>query len=267
MAGKRSLRKSSNSLEGEEFKTLFDEFTIKTTETITLTVKKILEEKLEGLEKKLDKKLDIIEKRLKTEIQEVKKQTEEYEKRREEDEDRLTFLELKEKEHFIRIRGVEEDKEENIKNIKKLLVHMIADLIDWEEEKVGEEIEKIYRVNSKYARVNKKPRDILIEFSKKKYRDVVIQAAFKKKIEVEGKSVTIFKEVPGRILKKRKEYKFLTDLLKKNEINFRWEVVEGINLQYKGQRHRLTSVFKAKEFYKKLEKELGEKKEQVEGQE
>jgi len=258
MNTRRQVRRGSDIPEGEGLKVLFEEFTTKTTETITQTVKKILEEKLEGLERRLEQKMDIIEKRLKNEIQQVKKQVDICEERREEEEKRLTLLELKEKERYIRIRGVEEGKEENI---KELLIPLIADLVEGEEEKIDDEIEKIYRVNSKYAKINKKPRDIVIEFSGKKYRDMVIQAAFKKKIEIGGNDITIFKEIPGGILKKRKEYKFLTDLLKKHEINFRWENIEGVNLMYKGQRYRLNSIYKAKDFYKRLEKELQNKKE------
>jgi len=212
-----------------------------------------LEEKIDGFEKRLDQKLEMMDKRIKAEIQDVRERVDKLEIEKDNELDRLTLLEWKEKEYCLRLRGVAEKKEEEI---RETIVQMLANLIDWEEERLEEDIERMFRVNSKYASTHQKPRDIAIEFSRKKTKEMILQASYDKKINMEGEDIMIFKEIPLRILKKRKDYIFLTDVLKRNKIPFRWERLEGVSITFQQERYKLNSIQKAKEFLKKYKEDI-----------
>ncbi|XP_042300103.1 uncharacterized protein LOC121918061 [Sceloporus undulatus] len=88
------------------------------------------------------------------------------------------------------------------------------------------------------------------------------------RIVIDDKELEVFRDIPANILKKRQEYRFLTQLLQRLNIRYRWERIEGISLTYGQKRYRINSIEKAKDIYKKLiarkkkeeEKEAKEKK-------
>jgi len=183
MNTQRQNRRGSETGKGEWLKAMFEDFTRKMTQNITQSLTHLLEEKIDGFEKRLDQKLEMMDKRIKAETQDVRERVDKLEIEKDNELDRLTLLEWKEKEYCLRLRGVAEKKEEEI---RETVVQMLANLIDWEEERLEEDIERMFRVNSKYASTHQKPRDIAIEFSRKKTKEMILQASYDKKINIEG---------------------------------------------------------------------------------
>lgn len=87
-------------------------------------------------------------------------------------------------------------------------------------------------------------------------RDQIIQLNYEQSLEIDGEELIILKDIPLRILKKRNEYKPLAELLRNNDITYRWDRLEGIIFRYKLETFRINSVMKMKEFLKKHKKEL-----------
>lgn len=76
------------------------------------------------------------------------------------------------------------------------------------------------------------------------------------KLVIDDRPIKIFKEIPKRILKKRQNYKTVTEALKKNSIRFWWEFPEGITFTYKDRRKTFRSVDELGKFWRKYKKEL-----------
>ena len=118
------------------------------------------------------------------------------ESERENELDKLALFELREKEYCLRFRGIPEGKE---KELDEKIIQTLANLIDWEEERMVDEIEKKNCINSKYANIHHKPRDVLVEFSRKKTRDMILQAHFDNRINIGGEDIIVLKEILVRI--------------------------------------------------------------------
>nr|XP_008113737.1 PREDICTED: uncharacterized protein LOC103279592 [Anolis carolinensis] len=161
-------------------------------------------------------------------------------------------LEAKELEYQLRFRNVQEDPEENIRQI---IIDLLTKLLDISTTKLEQEIDQIYRISTNYSRKNKTPRDIIVHLTRKKIREEILRENSKNPIYYKDTKVAVLKEFPQSTLMKRRQYFFLTEELKKRKIRFRWERNEGIMTTYNDQKHWLTSVDKAKEFYKLLMKE------------
>lgn len=73
--------------------------------------------------------------------------------------------------------------------------------------------------------------------------------------------IEIYKDLPLQIIRKRQEYKFLTMLLQKNEIFYRWDKIEGIIFNYRQRRYKLNSIEQAKFFFEKFNRENREREE------
>lgn len=115
-------------------------------------------------------------------------------------------------EFALRVRGMKENQQENLREV---FAKAFASTMGWRYEEVIMELDKIFRVNSWIARQRQLPRDIVIYFSKRTTRNEIIQAFYNNRFQVEGQEVLILKEIPPKILRKRKEFAFLADELKK----------------------------------------------------
>lgn len=98
------------------------------------------------------------------------------------------------------------------------------------------EVDKTYRLNSRFATMRKLPRDVLVHFVRT--RGYILDYHFKYKLRMENMDIIVLKKIPVRILRKREGYSFLTDILKKI-IPFRWDKPEGMLFTYQEQRCRL----------------------------
>lgn len=253
MNTRKQLRRGSGEGEGEWMKAMFEEYAHKTSQTIIKSINQSLEQKFTDLERKMEQRLEKMEKKWEGEIQKTNDRVDWIEKDRENELDRLALLELRNKEFCLRFRGIPEFKEEELKG---KIIQALATMIDWEEDRLNDEIEKIFRVNSKYAELHNKPRDVLVEFSRRKVRDLVLQTSYDIKFDINGVEIMVLKEIPVRILKKRKEYGFLTDILKRNNVSYRWERLEGLCVTFQQKRFKLTTISKAKNFLERYRKEL-----------
>uniref|UniRef100_A0A803SPA4 Reverse transcriptase domain-containing protein n=1 Tax=Anolis carolinensis TaxID=28377 RepID=A0A803SPA4_ANOCA len=220
-----------------------------------------MKQEIEGLNQELKElKIDKIDlqnshERLQGEVRTLDSKTTKLEVKQE-------WLESKELEYQLRFRNVWEDVKENI---RKIITEIIADSLQCTIEEADDRTDRIYRINTNYARRNKTPRDIIVNFTKKIFRDEMLKANNEHPI-YKGKRIVVLKEYPTETLNRRRKYLFLVDELKKQNLRFRWEKAEGLMTTYKGQKHWITSEGKAENFYKKIKKDREERgKEDVQG--
>ncbi|KAG8147789.1 hypothetical protein E2320_000140 [Naja naja] len=101
----------------------------------------------------------------------------------------------------------------------------------------------------RFATMRKLSRDVLVYSVRRTTRDCVQDCHFKTKLRMENVDIIVLKEISVRILRKRKTYSFLTDILKTRQITFCWDKLEGVILTHHEQRFRLNSIDKAKDFF------------------
>ncbi|KAJ7317138.1 hypothetical protein JRQ81_003300 [Phrynocephalus forsythii] len=164
--------------------------------------------------------------------------------------DQLDFLELKAKEHILRFRSIQETSNEHI---RERMVIELSKFLQEDRQLLDSEIDKVFRVNSRFATQNKAPRDILIFFVKKNTRDRILQLHSKNKFKIDNKDVIVLKEIPQRILQRRKDFTFLVQKLKENNISFKWENLYGLNLNYQRRNYRINTVEDAQKFLEKVD--------------
>lgn len=161
----------------------------------------------------------------------------------------ILLLENKLRERSIKLRGVPEEKEENL---FEKVIPLIARFIDMEEDYLETQVEKIFRINTKIAREKKLPRDILIGFVNIRIKEEILQQSYKDKLMIEDNVIEIFKDLPPQTLKRRQDFKFLTDILQDKDISYRWNKTEGVSVLYNQKRHLINTTEKAKVFLTKL---------------
>lgn len=93
-------------------------------------------------------------------------------------------------------------------NIREKIIKALAIFLDWEEEDTEVETGKVYRINSTFMRTRNVLRDVLVHFVRKKTSDQVLQQHFNKRLKIDNTDITVLKEIPIRILRKRKEFGF-----------------------------------------------------------
>lgn len=97
------------------------------------------------------------------------------------------------------------------------MVNIISEFLEMPQEEVEKEYDDIYRVNSEFARQKKLPRDIIVRVITHKMRDLIFVRHYQDPLEVLGKRIKIWKELPRDLIKQRKEFKQLVDKLRKNK--------------------------------------------------
>ncbi|XP_042312364.1 uncharacterized protein LOC121924897 [Sceloporus undulatus] len=175
------------------------------------------------------------------------------EKNYERDLDERALQDQKQREQCIKIRGL---KEKDNEDLYEYLTPILAEYVGAEKEHFEQEISKMFRLNSKIAKQKGLSRDVIVYFTRKKIRDEIIQLNYEQHLEVEGEELILLKDIPLRILKKRNEYKPLAMLLRKNNIPYRWDRLEGLIFKYKTDLLRINSILKLKDFMKKHKRDL-----------
>lgn len=164
----------------------------------------------------------------------------------------ITALECKASDNSLRLRGVIEEKGEDIAEIiSGLFAEYLAKLY----EEVALNLNSVYRVNSKFAVQNLLPRDAVVQFTNKKMKKEIISKSFKEPLELEGKSIKVLKELPKKVIDSRKTFRPLSDKLKKMKIRFKWEIPIGVSFFFKGKRKIVTNKEEMWEITKEFEKE------------
>ncbi|XP_067318496.1 uncharacterized protein PF3D7_1120000-like [Anolis sagrei] len=198
-------------------------------------------------------------KTLKFQQKELEKAMHTMEKKMESLQEQQENLEVKEKEFQLRFRNIQEEENENI---KKTIANIVAQLLQLNAEDTEVNIDRVFRIQSEYAKKHNVPRDVIVYFGKKSMRDEVLKENARKPSYYNGNKIAILKEHPKTVLERRRKYFFLTEELKRKKVRFKWERREGIMVTWEGNKHWLTTEAKARWFYDKyLTKESeGQKK-------
>ncbi|XP_048343025.1 uncharacterized protein LOC125427530 [Sphaerodactylus townsendi] len=208
--------------------------------------------------KKIDETLKLMKEGLKehdTRIIDIEDNMENLRDYSNKQEDAIATMEYNRNETILRIRGVTEVEGEVL---MERLMPTLQEIWDMEEKEVKREIDRLYRVNSRVARDKKLPRDIILSCVRKCLRDEVLRFHSRQPLQIDGKRLIILKEVPLSIQRRRKDYKLLTDMLRSNNITFRWIIPEGISFMLEGKRHNILTVARAQEIAQKLRRSLQE---------
>ncbi|XP_058048141.1 uncharacterized protein LOC131202800 [Ahaetulla prasina] len=160
-------------------------------------------------------------------------------------EDHMVVLQYRALEKALRIRGLQDRKEEDI---KKVISEALAEMLGMDPREVDFQIDKAHRINSWVARQKKLPRDIVIYFLTSTIRNQLLQATYQKKLQIGEQEVLVLKEIPAKMLKDRRDFRFFTQELKKHQIQYRWEVPIGLTVFFQGRRYRIDTELKAKYF-------------------
>lgn len=215
-----------------------------------------IRESLEDLTKDMNnakQRLSNLEEKTDNIVEEVIKMKDKDKQEAERRLDEKAIEDYKLRENCLKIRGLKEEKGENL---YERLIPILAEYTEMQVQDLHWEINKMFRLNSAIAKEKDWPRDIVIYFLRKRMRDLILEMSYKKSLIVEEEELKIYKDVPKRILRRRESYKFLTVLLNKHSIKYRWEKLEGLSVFFKQKWFKLNSVQKAKDFWKKCSKEI-----------
>ncbi|XP_048341075.1 uncharacterized protein LOC125426613 [Sphaerodactylus townsendi] len=160
----------------------------------------------------------------------------------------LALLELKQKETFIRVRGLPEATNENL--LQRILP-LLNEAWQMDNDESVKEIDRVYRVNSRIARAKNIPRDIVFNCVRKSLRDEFLRYYSANKPQLDGVTLIFLKEIPSFFRKKRRDYTELADTLRLNGIRFRWNIPEGLAFQFNSKNYNITSTAKAQDFLTK----------------
>lgn len=147
----------------------------------------------------------------------------------------LALLELERKNKNLKLRLVPEEEQDKL---GEFLTDKFQEF--WNDELEGEEDEfaiiTAFRIGRKQG---KKPRDCLITLRSKEERDKILNLHFQKALVIKNSQIQIFKDIPKYFLEVRTQFKELVDLLKKNNIPFRWEFPQGLSFIFKGKKFKI----------------------------
>lgn len=72
----------------------------------------------------------------------------------------------------------------------------------------------------------------------------------KSQMKIKDQEVMVLKDIPWRMINRRKNYVKLVNILKENGIMFKWLMPEGLLVYFKGTRFNINSIFKMENFIK-----------------
>lgn len=162
--------------------------------------------------------------------------------------DQLVTLECKMLENCMRFRGVPES--EN--NVWLEMIEIISEFLEMSVEEVEKDCVDIYKVNSDFARQKNLPRDIIVKVVSHKLRDMIFSKQYQEPLEVSGKKIKIWREFPKEVVKQRKEFKLLTDSLRREQIRYRWEIPRGVSFLYNKKKLWIKNDVQMSDFLKIL---------------
>lgn len=146
--------------------------------------------------------------------------------------DKMVIMECKLLENCIRFRGLPE----NEKNIREEMIEILAEFLEISAEEVESKCDDIYRVNSEFARRKNLPRDVIVKLLTHNLRDSIFARHYQEPLEIAGKKIKIWRELPKVMIKQRKEYKQLVEKLRSEQIRYRWEMPRGISFMYNSKK-------------------------------
>ncbi|KAJ7335298.1 hypothetical protein JRQ81_013239, partial [Phrynocephalus forsythii] len=154
-------------------------------------------------------------------------------------------MEMDKAAHVLRLRHVEEKRDQDLREV---IIPPLAEKLGLEAQAFEKEIESMYRVNSKFAKKHRIPRDIRINFVRRSTKDKFLKLTNDKPLVILDKEVILLKEIPKNIRETRKQYRFLTDKLNQHNIRFKYLTPEGILVNLKSKNIKLEMVEEAERF-------------------
>ncbi|CAI5770599.1 Hypothetical predicted protein, partial [Podarcis lilfordi] len=118
------------------------------------------------------KKISKEQREQRKEMDKLKKEMEEQKAIQEATGDALAMIQMQIKEKTLRFRNVPEEEKEDI---WKKMIGTLAKWLHLQEKDIIEQTEKIFRVNSRKAKMNKWPADCIIVFTSNWMKDKILQ--------------------------------------------------------------------------------------------
>ncbi|XP_042320653.1 uncharacterized protein LOC121929306 [Sceloporus undulatus] len=165
--------------------------------------------------------------------------------------DARAMIDLKLKEKSVKIRGIPEQKDEDVND---KLIAAIANFMNRDPDSFGNEVDKLYRVNSLVAKQKGQPRDVSVHFVRKIVRDKYLNLHNESPFKYEDLELKVMKDIPGRLLQRRRSYIGLTQFLRAEGISYRWDIPEGLIFWWKRKRVYIHTPEQAKNFLRQVKK-------------
>lgn len=134
---------------------------------------------------------------IKMEVQMVDKKTQKVEKKVTDLEKQVTMLkeenkiqnlkyEIKQRELQLRIRGLEEEEKEDVKD---KILKIFSELLEKTTEELESQIELVYRLRPRNVEREGRTNDIIVNFSVRKLKEEIIKTGYENPIEYNGKKL------------------------------------------------------------------------------
>lgn len=147
--------------------------------------------------------------------------------------------EIRAKDLQLRIRVLEEQKEENIRGN---ILDIFSELIERPAEEINRELDQVYRLRYRLTEQRNYTSDIIVNLLTRRLKDEIFLKSMMNPIECDGKKI--------RILKDRKIFRKLTEKLYKENVRFKWELPHGLSFMYKEERRMIESEAQMNGFFK-----------------
>lgn len=103
--------------------------------------------------------------------------------------------------NYLRFGGVPESQGE----VREEMLNILSEFLEKPQEELEQMCDKIYRVNSEYARMKKLPRDIIVKVTTHKMRYYILSRHFQEPMEVLGKRIKIWKELSREVIQQQQK--------------------------------------------------------------
>lgn len=158
--------------------------------------------------------------------------------------DQTILMDCRLMDNYLRFRGVPESQED----VRQEMLNILPEFLEKPYEEVEAMCDDTYRVNSNFARAKKLPRDIIVKMTAHKWRDLVLRKHFQEPMEVLGKRIKIWKEIPKEVVLQRKQFKPLVEKLSQDKVRFRWEIPRGVSFLYESRKWSIRTTEQLNEF-------------------
>nr|XP_016847036.1 PREDICTED: probable DNA double-strand break repair Rad50 ATPase [Anolis carolinensis] len=139
---------------------------------------------------------------LKTNLEQTDLKVESIKAKNQQLEQRQDRLEIKELEFQLRFQNVVEEKNEDKRQI---ISELSAQILECTQQEAVESLDRIYRINARYAKRFNTPRDIIVRFAKMSTRDEILRRKNGKPVMYKERSIVILKELPYTVLQKQRD--------------------------------------------------------------
>ncbi|XP_058026045.1 uncharacterized protein LOC131191674 [Ahaetulla prasina] len=151
-------------------------------------------------------------------------------------------LQMDKMSYFLRFQNLEEVDQEDLRDVvTKLLGEFLGrgvDFMNWD-------VDRVYRVNSQYARTHAVPREVHVKFVRRETRDEILRKHRSGALIYRGREIAILRQIPRQVREKRKKYYFLSSKLYQKGVGFRWLMPEGLMIFREGITKKISTIAEA----------------------